>query len=83
MDALAWLTIPALIGPLVGPPLGGFITTYFDWRWIFWINVPIALLGLIVATRYLPNCRRNRLPLALRGFLLSASGFHHWYLALR
>ena len=42
VDALAYLTIPALMGPVVGPPLGGFITTYFHWRWIFWINVPIG-----------------------------------------
>ena len=43
--ALAYLTIPAMIGPVVGPPLGGFITTYFHWRWIFWINVPIGVPG--------------------------------------
>jgi EmrB/QacA subfamily drug resistance transporter len=46
--AMAWLTIPALIGPVLGPPLGGFITTYVSWRWIFWINVPIALLAIVV-----------------------------------
>ena len=46
VSALALLTIPALMGPLLGPPLGGFITTYFNWRWIFWINVPVGLLGL-------------------------------------
>src|SRR5215204_3727984 len=44
--ALAYLTIPAMVGPVVGPPLGGFITTYFDWRWIFFINIPIDLLGI-------------------------------------
>jgi EmrB/QacA subfamily drug resistance transporter len=75
VDALAWLTIPALVGPLVGPPIGGFITTYFDWRWIFWMNVPIGLLGLIVATRFLPEMLPEPvLPLDLRGFLLSAVG---------
>src|SRR5690606_23499096 len=40
VDALAWVTIPALIGPMLGPPLGGFITTYASWHWIFLINVP-------------------------------------------
>jgi MFS family permease len=37
--AIAWLTVPALIGPVIGPPLGGFLTTYLSWRWIFWINL--------------------------------------------
>ncbi|MCA8867576.1 MAG: MFS transporter [Rhodobacteraceae bacterium] len=55
VDALAWLTIPALIGPVLGPPLGGFITTYFDWRWIFWINVPVAALGLFLVTVFIPK----------------------------
>src|SRR5690606_16690845 len=41
INAMAWVTVPALVGPVVGPPLGGFITTYVDWSWIFWINVPI------------------------------------------
>ena len=45
VGALAWLTVPALLGPVLGPPLGGYITTYWDWRWIFWINIPIAVLG--------------------------------------
>ena len=41
--AMAWLAMPALIGPIVGPPLGGFLATYFDWRYIFWINAPIEI----------------------------------------
>ena len=45
VKALSWLTIPALVGPVVGPPLGGFITTYYDWRWIFLINLPMGVLG--------------------------------------
>ncbi len=53
--ALAWLTMPSLIGPVVGPPLGGFIVTYADWRWIFDINVPIGLLGIALALRYMPD----------------------------
>ena len=55
VGALAWMTIPVLVGPLVGPVVGGFITTFFEWRWIFWVNVPIAVLGLIVATIYVPD----------------------------
>src|SRR5690606_11993981 len=54
VSAMAWLAIPALVGPLVGPPVGGFITTFFSWHWIFIINVPIGLIGLAVAGRVLP-----------------------------
>lgn len=55
VSAMAWLTIPAMVGPLVGPPVGGFITTYFTWHWIFLINVPIGALGIWFATRFLPG----------------------------
>ncbi|MET3601613.1 DHA2 family efflux MFS transporter permease subunit [Martelella mangrovi] len=52
--AMALLTIPALVGPMAGPPLGGFITTYFSWHWIFLINVPIGIVGLIMTGIFLP-----------------------------
>lgn len=55
VSAMAWLTVPALIGPLIGPPVGGFITTFFTWHWIFLINVPIGLIGIVVAGRVLPD----------------------------
>jgi len=75
VGSLAWLTVPALIGPVVGPPLGGFITTYFAWRWIFWINVPVGVLGLGLATLYIPDLRGEvRAPFDLRGFVLSSFG---------
>ncbi|MFD1703541.1 DHA2 family efflux MFS transporter permease subunit [Methylopila henanensis] len=75
VGALAWLTIPALIGPVLGPPLGGFITTYFSWRWIFWINLPIAALGLVLATLYIPDVRaEERTPFDSVGFVLSGFG---------
>ena len=75
VGSLAWLTVPALIGPVLGPPVGGFITTYFAWRWIFWINVPVGLLGLALATLYIPDLRgevRSRFDHS--GFVLSALG---------
>lgn len=53
--AMSWLSIPWLIGPLLGPPLGGFITTYAGWHWIFLINVPIGLMGIVLAGRLLPD----------------------------
>jgi EmrB/QacA subfamily drug resistance transporter len=57
VDAMAWLTMPALIGPIIGPPIGGFITTYASWHWIFIINVPIGLIGIVLATRYIEDVR--------------------------
>ncbi len=57
VDAMALVTMPALIGPLLGPPLGGFITTYASWHWIFIINVPIGVLGFFLVTRFVENVR--------------------------
>ena len=73
--ALAYLTIPALIGPILGPPLGGLITAWLDWRWIFFINIPIGLAGIVLATLYFEDLREaERPPLDLAGFLLLAPG---------
>jgi EmrB/QacA subfamily drug resistance transporter len=75
VQALATLTIPALVGPVVGPPLGGFITTYFDWRWIFFINIPIGILGIVLATIFVPDLKEDDTPpLDLVGFVLLGSG---------
>ncbi len=59
VNAMAWVTVPALIGPVIGPPLGGFITTYFSWHWIFLINIPIGLLGIFMALRYIDPIRSD------------------------
>jgi EmrB/QacA subfamily drug resistance transporter len=55
--AMAWLTMPSLLGPVLGPPVGGFIVTYFDWRWIFDINVPIGVLGIVLVTVFIQDAR--------------------------
>ena len=60
VNAMAWVTTPALIGPVLGPPVGGFITTYASWHWIFIINVPIGLIGIILATRYIEDLRAEQ-----------------------
>jgi len=72
VSAMAWLTIPAMVGPLVGPPVGGFITTFLTWHWIFLINVPIGAVGIWFATRFLPdNDERIVKRLDWPGFVLS------------
>ncbi len=76
VNAMMWLTLPALIGPTVGPPVGGFITTFASWHWIFIINVPIGLIGLLLIIRYLPEVEPGPLrKLDFRGFLLLGVGF--------
>jgi|JI10StandDraft_1071094.scaffolds.fasta_scaffold52894_3 EmrB/QacA subfamily drug resistance transporter len=75
LDAIAWLTIPALIGPVIGPPIGGYITTVYDWRWIFWMNLPFGLIALVLATWLMPNLKAEEPPpLDVKGFLLSGGG---------
>ncbi len=75
VSALTWLVIPALIGPMLGPLLGGFVTTYFHWRWIFWINIPIGILGIVLATYYFEDIREKNVPRLDRlGFVLSGIG---------
>lgn len=73
--ALNYLTIPALLGPVIGPALGGAITLYLHWRWIFLINLPIGVLGLFLVLRHIPNVKEAEMPrLDLAGFALSGIG---------
>jgi EmrB/QacA subfamily drug resistance transporter len=73
--ALAWLTVPGLVGPVVGPPVGGFLTTYASWQWIFWINIPVGIVGFILASIFIPDARMsNRIRFDLIGLLLSGLG---------
>lgn len=54
LKAMSFLSLPALLGPVIGPPLGGFLVTYASWHWIFLINIPVGILGLILIQRYIP-----------------------------
>ncbi|MES2714836.1 MAG: MDR family MFS transporter [Pseudomonadota bacterium] len=75
VSAMAWLGIPTLFAPILGPPVGGFITTYQHWRGIFWLNLPVGLLGLALALWFVPQVRVDDAPpLDWRGFLLTGSG---------
>ncbi len=55
--SMAWLMVPATIGPIIGPPVGGFLVTYLSWQWIFYINVPIGLLGVVLVTRFIDEMK--------------------------
>jgi len=75
VDAMALLTIPALIGPMLGPALGGFITTYASWHWIFLINIPIGLIGIALVSRFFENLRAEiSEPFDLLGLVLIGFG---------
>jgi EmrB/QacA subfamily drug resistance transporter len=75
VNAMAWVTVPALIGPVIGPPLGGFITTYFSWHWIFLINIPIGLLGIFMALKFIdPIYSEDPEPFDLYGMVLAGIG---------
>lgn len=53
MRAISVITWPGLVAPIIGPPLGGFITTYSSWRWIFYLNLPLGLIGMVLAWRFI------------------------------
>jgi len=75
VDAMSWLTVPAILGPVLGPPLGGFIVTFGSWRWIFFLNLPIAVLGVACVSLFVPDVREEgREPLDVKGFVLSGLG---------
>jgi EmrB/QacA subfamily drug resistance transporter len=73
VSAMSWLLMPALVGPIVGPPLGGLIVTYLDWRWIFWLNVPMGIAGIILVARFIAEIREDvRHRFDTLGFVLSS-----------
>lgn len=75
VQAIALITWPALTAPVIGPVLGGFITTYASWHWNFLINIPIGILGIALVLRFVPEQREtNPGRLDLVGFVLSAVG---------
>jgi EmrB/QacA subfamily drug resistance transporter len=73
--AMSYVSVPALIGPIMGPPLGGLIVTYASWRWIFFINIPIGVLGVVLVNLFIENLRETTVrPFDLRGFALTGVG---------
>jgi EmrB/QacA subfamily drug resistance transporter len=75
LRAMSFVTVPGMIGPLVGPLLGGWLVEYVSWHWIFLINIPIGIAGCIATILYMPDFRRAGLGrFDLRGYLLLAAG---------
>ncbi|HCD8541631.1 TPA: MFS transporter [Klebsiella pneumoniae] len=73
IKAIATLTWPALVAPIIGPPLGGFITRYASWHWIFFINVPLGLAAIILSMRIIPDIRETeRRSFDLSGFITTS-----------
>lgn len=73
ITAIATLTWPALVAPIIGPPLGGFITSYANWRWIFFINVPLGVLAIALALRFIPDIHDDEhRPFDIAGFIATS-----------
>nr|WP_320132391.1 MFS transporter [uncultured Holophaga sp.] len=81
--AIATLVWPGLVAPVVAPPIGGFLTTYADWRWIFFINIPLGVAALILTLRWVRNEKaQNPPPLDVWTFLLSGAACTAFLIAL-
>ena len=73
--AMAVLTMPSMLGPVIGPPIGGFIVTYMSWRWIFFLNLPIAVVGIALVSRYIADIKEEETaPLDWVGMILTGLG---------
>jgi len=73
MVAMNYANIPALIGPVLGPLVGGYLVEYLSWHWVFLINIPIALLGILLSIKYMPDYHSEVIDFDLKGFLIFAS----------
>lgn len=73
VKAMNYAIIPALIGPVLGPLVGGYMVDYLSWHWIFLINIPFGLIGIILSIKYMPDYYADTLSFDLKGFLIFAA----------
>ncbi len=73
LKAMNFAIIPALIGPVLGPLVGGYMVDYLSWHWIFLINIPIGLLGIVLGIKYMPNYTSKIIDFDFKGFLIFAA----------
>lgn len=73
LKAMNVAIMPALIGPVLGPLVGGYMVDYLSWHWIFLINLPIGILGIILSFKYMPNFKSKQIDFDLKGFLIFAA----------
>jgi EmrB/QacA subfamily drug resistance transporter len=75
VTAMTYMSLPAIVGPTIGPVLGGLLTTYATWRWVFYVNVPIGLVGIALALRFVEDTKVPASPrFDVAGFLLCGAG---------
>ncbi len=84
VTAMMYMSLPAMIGPSVGPVVGGFFATYFSWRWIFYINIPIGLIGIVLVRRFITEHRESATgSFDFFGFALCAFGLASLQISLQ
>lgn len=73
LKAMNFAIIPALIGPVLGPLVGGYMVDYLSWHWIFLINIPFGLIGILLSLKYMPNYQSKIIDFDLKGFFIFAA----------
>lgn len=73
LKAMNFAIIPALIGPVLGPLVGGYMVDYLSWHWIFLINIPFGIIGILLSLKYMPDYKSPIIDFDLKGFLIFAA----------